>query len=88
MDGGDNVGQVLHRQGVTQLFTLCGGHISPILTGAKRLGIGIVDVRDEATAVSAIKPLSGTRQRTGTPGDHRALDILELLVERRSSEAS
>ena len=26
------------------LFTLCGGHISPILVGAKALGIRVIDV--------------------------------------------
>jgi thiamine pyrophosphate-dependent acetolactate synthase large subunit-like protein len=32
------------------IFTLCGGHISPILSAAKARGIRIVDVRDEVTA--------------------------------------
>jgi len=35
MHGGDRVAEVLLAQGVKHLFTLCGGHISPILTGAK-----------------------------------------------------
>jgi len=53
MHGGDLLAKVLRRHGVGQLFTLCGGHISPILTGAKEHGVRIVDVRDEATAVFA-----------------------------------
>ena len=38
MNGGDRIAAVLAEQGVRFLFTLCGGHISPILVGAKRRG--------------------------------------------------
>ena len=38
MDGGARVAEVLRAHGVPFLFTLCGGHISPILVGAKALG--------------------------------------------------
>jgi thiamine pyrophosphate-dependent acetolactate synthase large subunit-like protein len=48
MHGGDLVAEVMQAQGVQQLFTLCGGHISPILSGASERAIRIVDVRDEA----------------------------------------
>jgi len=51
--GGDIIAEVLARHGVTHLFTLCGGHISPILTGAQGRGIKVVDVRDEGNAVFA-----------------------------------
>jgi len=51
--GGDIIAEVLARHGVTHLFTLCGGHISPILTGAQARGIRVVDVRDEANTVFA-----------------------------------
>jgi acetolactate synthase-like protein len=51
--GGDIIAEVLVRHGVQCLFTLCGGHISPILTGAEGRGIRVVDVRDEANAVFA-----------------------------------
>ena len=44
---------------------LCGGHISPILVGAKRLGIRVVDVRDEAAAVFAADAVA---RLTGVPG--------------------
>ena len=47
------IAEVLARHGVTHLFTLCGGHISPILTGADARGIKVVDVRDEGNAVFA-----------------------------------
>jgi acetolactate synthase-like protein len=51
--GGDLIARVLARHGVRHLFTLCGGHISPILTGAEAAGLRVVDVRDEGNAVFA-----------------------------------
>ena len=53
MNGGDRVAEVLRVYGVGHLFTLCGGHISPILVGCKKRGIGVVDVRHEVDAVFA-----------------------------------
>jgi acetolactate synthase-like protein len=63
--GGDLVGDILARHGVQALFTLCGGHTAPILTGAKRHGIRIVDVRDEKSAVFAADAVA---RMTGIPG--------------------
>ena len=63
--GGDRIAEVLQRQGVKTLFTLCGGHISPILVGAKALGIRIVDTRHEVDAVFAA---DATARLTGIPG--------------------
>src|SRR5687768_6531071 len=51
--GGAIVADVLSRHGVQFLFALCGGHISPILTGCQERGIRVVDVRDEGNAVFA-----------------------------------
>jgi acetolactate synthase-1/2/3 large subunit len=65
LHGGDLISQVLLEQGVQHLFTLCGGHISPILTGAKARGIRIIDVRDEATAVFAA---DASTRLCGIPG--------------------
>ncbi len=65
MHGGDRIAQVLSAQGIPQLFTLCGGHISPILSGARRLGLRVIDVRDEATAVFAADALARLSGRTG-----------------------
>ena len=61
--GGNIVAEVLQRHGVQWIFTICGGHISPILTGCNELGIRVVDIRHEATAVfaaDAVSRLSGT----------------------------
>ncbi len=63
--GGDHVAEALQAHGVRSLFTLCGGHISPILAAAKARGIRVVDVRDEVTAVFAA---DATARLTGLPG--------------------
>ena len=63
--GGDRVATALEAHGVPFVFTLCGGHISPILTASKARGIRIVDCRDEATAVFAADAVA---RLTGIPG--------------------
>ena len=65
INSGDIIGQVLREQGVRFLFTLCGGHISSILSGAKKEGIRIIDVRDEVNAVFAADAVG---RLTDTPG--------------------
>lgn len=65
MHGGDRIARVLAGHGVKTLFTLTGGHISPILTGAKAAGIDVVDTRHEAAAVFAA---DATSRLTGVPG--------------------
>ncbi len=63
--GGDRVAEALLAHGVQRLFTLCGGHIAPILAAAKARGIRVVDVRDEVTAVFAA---DASARLTGVPG--------------------
>jgi len=65
MNGGECIARVLRAHGVEFLFTLCGGHISPILKGAKDAGIRVVDVRHEATAVFAADAVA---RLSGIPG--------------------
>lgn len=65
MHGGDLVAEVLKAQGAQFLFTLCGGHISPILVGCKQRGIRVIDTRHEATAVFAADAVA---RLTGRPG--------------------
>jgi len=65
MNGGDRIAGVLVEQGVKFLFTLCGGHISPILVGSKARGIRVVDVRHEVDAVFAADAVF---RLTGVPG--------------------
>ncbi len=60
--GGESVAEVLRAHGVKYVFTLVGGHISPILVACEKMGIRIVDTRHEATAVfaaDAVARLSG-----------------------------
>jgi acetolactate synthase-1/2/3 large subunit len=45
------IARFLKAQGVSRVFTLCGGHIMPIYMQAHAEGIRIVDVRDERAAV-------------------------------------
>src|SRR5512139_1612495 len=63
--GGDLIAEDLARHGVTHLFTLCGGHISPILTGCQARGLRVIDVRDEVNAVFAADAVA---RMTGTIG--------------------
>ena len=65
MNGGRLIAQTLDRHGVRYLFTLCGGHISPILVEAERLGVRVVDVRHEADAVFAADAVA---RLSGVPG--------------------
>jgi acetolactate synthase-1/2/3 large subunit len=65
VNGGDLVARVLLKQGVRFLFTLCGGHISPLLVACKRSGIRVVDTRHESSAVFAADAVS---RLSGAPG--------------------
>ena len=65
MHGGDLVVDVIKAHGVKFVFTLCGGHISPILTGATTAGLRVVDTRHEATAVFAADAVA---RISGIPG--------------------
>ena len=65
MSGGQRVAAVLKAHGVQHLFTLVGGHISPILVEAKKAGIRVVDVRHEVNAVFAADAVA---RLTGVPG--------------------
>jgi len=65
MDGGARVAEVLKTNGVEFVFTLIGGHVSPILVACKRKGIRVVDVRHEVNAAFAADAVS---RLTGVPG--------------------
>jgi thiamine pyrophosphate-dependent acetolactate synthase large subunit-like protein len=59
------IAEVLQSHGVRFVFTLCGGHISPILVGCKQRGLRVIDVRDEATTVFAADAVA---RLSGVPG--------------------
>ena len=65
MHRGDWVAEILVAQGVQFVFTLTGGHISPILTASKAQGIRVIDTRHEANAVFAADAVA---RLTGVPG--------------------
>ena len=64
-DGGWLVAKVLKAHGVRFVFTLSGGHISPVLVGAKATGIRVIDVRHEVNSVFAADAVA---RLTGVPG--------------------
>jgi acetolactate synthase-1/2/3 large subunit len=53
VNAGELIALALKRAGTRHLFTLNGGHIWPILTGAAEHGIRIIDVRHEQSAAFA-----------------------------------
>ncbi len=63
--GGQLVAEFLKKQGVDFIYTLCGGHISPILVAADQQGIKVIDTRNEASAVFAA---DASARLTGIPG--------------------
>lgn len=65
MNGGEIIAKVLQKQGVKFLFTLCGGHVSPIFVSAQNIGIRVVDTRHEVNSVFAADAVS---RLTGVPG--------------------
>ncbi|MFM8361159.1 MAG: thiamine pyrophosphate-binding protein [Haliscomenobacter sp.] len=83
MNGGQIIARVLRQAGVTHLFTLCGGHISPIYVEAEKQGIRIVDVRDEASAVfgadasARLSGIPGIAAVTAGPGVTNAITALK-----------
>ena len=44
------------KHGIKYVFTLCGGHISPILVACEKIGIRVVDTRHEVNWPSHYHP--------------------------------
>jgi len=62
-NGGELVAEALQAHGVKFVFTLAGGHISPILVESEKRGIRVIDTRHEVTTVfaaDAVARMSGT----------------------------
>jgi acetolactate synthase-1/2/3 large subunit len=62
---GDLVTLALKHAGVSHLFTLNGGHIWPILTGATEHGIRIIDTRHEQSAAFAAEGWAKVTRQVG-----------------------
>lgn len=61
--GGELVAEVLREHNVKHVFTLIGGHISPVVVAAEKAGVKVIDTRHEVTAVfaaDAVARLTGT----------------------------
>lgn len=90
LHGGDRIAEVLVRRGVRALFTLCGGHISPILVAAKARGIRVVDTRHEADAVFAADAFArmtgsvGVAAVTAGPGLTNSITALQNAAMAQS----
>ncbi len=63
--GGALVAEAFKKEGVSHVFTLCGGHIQHIYDGCLDLGIRVVDFRHEQAAGHAAE---GWARATGKPG--------------------
>ena len=63
--GGTLVAQALKKEGVSHLFTLCGGHVQHIYDGCLDNDIRVVDFRHEQAAGHAAE---GWARATGRPG--------------------
>jgi len=63
--GGHHVVAALSAHGVSELFTLSGGHVFPIYDAAVSAGLPIFDVRHEQTATFAAEGVAKLRARPG-----------------------
>jgi acetolactate synthase I/II/III large subunit len=63
--GGHLLARALSVEGVSQMFTLSGGHLAPLYDGCEAEGIRIVDFRHEQAAAHAA---DGWARVTGRPG--------------------
>jgi acetolactate synthase-1/2/3 large subunit len=63
--GGELALAALRAYGVTEMFTLSGGHVFPLYDAAHKAGMRIVDVRHEQSAVFAAEAVAKLRR---TPG--------------------
>jgi thiamine pyrophosphate-dependent acetolactate synthase large subunit-like protein len=63
--GGELALAALRAFGVTEMFTLSGGHVFPLYAAAHRSGFGLYDVRHEQSAVFAAEAVAKLRRRPG-----------------------
>ena len=63
--GGNLVASVLKSNKIDNIFCLSGGHVSPIFTGCESIGINVVDLRNEASAVFAADAAARLTGRVG-----------------------
>lgn len=82
MTGGQIAAEVLRDKGVKQVFTLSGGHISPIYKHLNDFGVTLFDTRHEQSAVfmaeayGRINRMPGVAMVTAGPGFTNALSAV------------
>ncbi len=90
MNGGEIAARVIAAHGVDALFTLIGGHVSPILVESKKRGIRVVDTRHEVNAVFAadawarLKGIPGVAVVTAGPGVTNAITAVRNALMAQS----
>lgn len=65
VNGGYLFAKALKKEGVEQIFTICGGQIMPLIYGCRAEGIAVIDVRHENAGVYAADAYA---RMTGKPG--------------------
>src|SRR5689334_17304520 len=63
--GGELALAALRAFGVTEMFTLSGGHVFPLYDAAHKAGFPLYDVRHEQSAVFAAEAVAKLRRRPG-----------------------
>lgn len=84
--GGKLVAQALYDRGVRTLFTLAGGHISPILVEAEGLGMRVIDVRDEKNAAFAADAMGRLSETAGVAVVTAGPGVTNTLTALRNAE--
>ena len=83
---GLDIGSFFKQKNISSVFTLCGGHISPILVGCEKENIDIIQVRDEVSAVFAADAVSRLTESIGvaivTAGPGVTNTVLQLKMHR------
>jgi acetolactate synthase-1/2/3 large subunit len=65
VNGGYLFAKALKKEGVEQIYTICGGQIMPLIYGCRAEGIVVIDVRHENAGVYAADAYA---RMTGKPG--------------------
>lgn len=88
--GGELVARSLKAQGVSTIYTLCGGHVMPIYDGCVNNGITVIDTRHEQAAAHAADAHArltrniGAAVVTAGPGVTDAITGIANAYEARS----
>lgn len=65
--GGELVARSLAAQGVSTIYTLCGGHVAPIYDGCLNHNIAVIDFRHEQAAAHAADAHARLTRSVGAP---------------------